>query len=161
VIPFDNTFLGPAALTKAYRFIADPRDGARAHRLRVVGEPKGMWDCVHCYEADEHCPRGIDPTARILDIRETAVGMGIKSGTTNPQVARHYDSFAGSVKRTGWLDEGRLALETWGVGRMFNLLPVAWRAFRRGKLPIPYRHPKRPGAEQISRIFEKTERRPS
>src|SRR5256885_9776500 len=34
VIPFDNTFLGPAALTKAYRFVSDPRDGARAHRLR-------------------------------------------------------------------------------------------------------------------------------
>jgi succinate dehydrogenase / fumarate reductase, iron-sulfur subunit len=161
VIPFDNTFLGPAALTKAYRFIADPRDGARAHRLRVVGEPKGMWDCVHCYEADEHCPRGIDPTGRIIDIREMAVGMGIKSGTGNPQVARHYDSFAASVKKTGWLDEGRLALETSGMGRIFDLLPVAWRALRRGKLPIPYRHPKRPGAEQISRIFEKVERKPS
>jgi succinate dehydrogenase / fumarate reductase iron-sulfur subunit len=161
VIPFDNTFLGPAALTKAYRFIADPRDGARAHRLRVVGEPKGMWDCVHCYEADEHCPRGIDPTGRIIDIREMAVGMGIKSGTANPQVARHYDSFAASVKKTGWLDEGRLALETWGMGRIFDLLPVAWRALRRGKLPIPYRHPKRPGAEQISRIFEKVERKSS
>src|SRR5256885_12690909 len=57
VIPFDNTFLGPAALTKAYRFVSDPRDGARAHRLRAIGEPRGMWDCVHCFEADEHCPR--------------------------------------------------------------------------------------------------------
>lgn len=161
VIPFDNTFLGPAALTKAYRFIADPRDHAQAHRLRMVGEPKGMWDCVHCYEADEHCPRGIDPTARIIDIREMAVGMGIKSGATNPQVARHYDSFAASVKKTGWLDEGRLALETWGMGRIFDLLPVAWRALRRGKLPIPYLHRKRPGAERISEIFKKAERRPS
>src|SRR5256885_1869741 len=57
VIPFDNTFLGPAALTKAYRFVSDPRDRARAHRLRAIGEPRGMWDCVHCFEADEHCPR--------------------------------------------------------------------------------------------------------
>ena len=110
VSPFDNTFLGPAALTKAYRFLADPRDGARAHRLRGLGEPRGMWDCVHCYEADEHCPRGIDPTHRILDLREMAIGMGIKSGATNPQVARHYESFAASVKKSGWLDEGRLAL---------------------------------------------------
>jgi len=52
-----------------------------------------------------------------------------------------------------------LALETWGVRRIFDLLPVAWRALRRGKLPTPYRHPKRPGAERISRIFEKVERR--
>lgn len=161
VIPFDNTFLGPTALTKAYRFVFDPRDGARAHRLRELGEPRGMWDCVHCFEADEHCPRGIDPTHRIMDLRDTAIAAGIKSGTKNPQVARHYDSFATSVKRTGWLDEGRLAVETWGVGRILDLLPIAWRAFRRGKLPIPYRHPKRSGAEWISRIFEKVARRPS
>ncbi len=159
VIPFDNTFLGPTALTKAYRFVADPRDAARAHRLRVVGEPRGMWDCVHCYEADEHCPRGIDPTARIIDLRETAIAMGIKSGHTNPQVARHHDSFTASVKKSGWLDEGRLALETWGMGRVLELLPVAWRALKRGKLPIPYLHPRRPGAERIGRIFEKVERR--
>jgi len=80
VIPFDNTFLGPAALTKAYRFAFDPRDGARARRLRAVGEPRGMWDCVHCYEADEHCPRGIDPTQRIIDLREMAVGLGPAKG---------------------------------------------------------------------------------
>jgi hypothetical protein len=74
-------------------------------------------------------------------------------------VARHHDSFTASVKKSGWLDEGRLALETWGVGRALDLLPVAWRAFRRGKLPIPYRHAKRPGAERINKIFEKVERR--
>jgi hypothetical protein len=88
-----------------------------------------------------------------------AVRAGVKSGTTNPQVARHYDSFAGSVRRSGWLDEGRLALETWGIRRALDLLTVAWRALRRGKLPIPYRHPKRPGAERIGKIFEKVERR--
>src|SRR5262249_39800463 len=78
-----------------------------------------------------------------------------------PQVARHYDSFAASVKNTGCLDEGRLALETWGLRRIFALLPVAWRAFRRGKLPIPYRQRKRPGAEKIRRIFAKAQRTPS
>jgi succinate dehydrogenase iron-sulfur subunit len=159
VIPFDNTFLGPAALTKAYRFVFDPRDDARAHRLQALGEPRGIWDCVHCFEADEHCPRGIDPTHRILDLRDTAIGAGIKSGTGNVQVARHYESFAASVRKSGWVDEGRLALETWGWRRIVDLLPVAWRALRRGKLPLPYRHPKRPGAERIGRIFEKVERR--
>ena len=157
VIPFDKTFVGPAALTKAYRFVSDPRDGARAARLRALGEPRGIWDCVHCFEADEHCPRGIEPTQRIVDLRDAAVAAGIKSGTKNPQVARHYDSFAASVRKSGWLDEGRLALETWGVRRIFDLLPIAWRAFRRGKLPVPYRHPKRKGAERIARIFEKVQ----
>lgn len=160
VIPFDRRFSGPAALTKAYRIVFDPRDGAAAERLRKLGEPRGMWDCVHCYEANEHCPRGIDPTDRIFDLRDRAVALGVKSGNANPQVARHYDSFAASVKQSGWLDEGRLALETWGLARLLNLLPMAWRAFRRGKLPFPYRHPRRPGAEQIARIFDKAEKKP-
>src|SRR5260370_647419 len=112
VIPFDNTFLGPAALTKAYRFVFDPRDGARAHRLQAVGEPRGMWDCVHCFEADEHCPRGIDPTHRIMDLRDKAVGMGIKAGSTKPPVAPHYDGFAPSVKTTACLALRRCHLAT-------------------------------------------------
>lgn len=160
VIPFDRRFAGPAALTKAFRVVFDPRDGAAAERLRRLGEPRGMWDCVHCYEANEHCPRGIDPTDRIFDLRDKAVELGVKSGTANPQVARHYDSFAASVRQSGWLDEGRLALETWGLARLGDLLGTAWRAFRRGKLPLPYLHRRRPGAERIARIFDKVERKP-
>ncbi|MBI2461087.1 MAG: hypothetical protein HYV61_06285 [Candidatus Rokubacteria bacterium] len=159
VIPFDRRFSGPAALTKAFRVVFDPRDGAARERLKRLGEPRGMWDCVHCYEANEHCPRGIDPTDRIFDLRDKAVELGVKSGTANPQVARHYDSFAASVRQSGWLDEGRLALETWGLGRLGELLPMAWRALRRGKLPVPYLHRKRPGAEWIRRIFDKVEKR--
>src|SRR5437879_12275395 len=111
VIPFDNTFLGPTALTKAYRFIADPRDHAQAHRLRLVGEPKGMWDCVHCYEADEHCRRGVDTTARIIDTREKANAMGANCGATNREVADHCGSFAGAMKTNVQRHEGRIATE--------------------------------------------------
>jgi hypothetical protein len=40
---------------------------------------------------------------------------------------------------------------------LLNLMPTAVRAFRRGKLPNPLTHKKRPGVEQIKRIFEKVE----
>jgi succinate dehydrogenase / fumarate reductase iron-sulfur subunit len=156
VLPVDFDFLGPAALTKAYRVAFDPRNKDSQERLRNVEKPKGIWDCVHCYEADEHCPRGIEPTKRIVALRDKA----FESGITHEKVARHHLSFAASVKESGWLDEGRLAVESEGltnVKGLMKLLPTAAKAFARGKAPIPYLHSKRPGADKIKKIFEKAE----
>ena len=154
----DKQFLGPAALTKAYRVVADPRDTRTEERLHQLSKLHGMWDCCHCYEATEHCPKGIDPTERILGLHNHAIRVGAGSST----VRNHYRSFAASVKAHGWLDEARLAIET--EGGLFNLkaqlkqLPLAIKAFRRGKMPKPYfLHKKRPGADKIKRIFEKWE----
>jgi succinate dehydrogenase / fumarate reductase iron-sulfur subunit len=156
VLPVDFDFLGPAALTKGYRFVFDPRDKAGKERLKLMEQPKGIWDCVHCFEASEHCPRGIAPTERIMAIRDKAFEVGI----TNEKVARHHASFAASVKESGWLDEGRLAVESEGLTNLkglVGLLPTAVKAIARGKAPIPYLHAKRPGADRIKKIFQKVE----
>ena len=162
VVAVDGNFVGPAALTKAYRAIFDPRDSRQAERLRSISEPTGVWDCTHCFEANGHCPLGIEPTDRIFDVRDEAIRQGIRSGKTNPKVRRHYDSFLESVKRSGWLDEGRLALESEGllnVPGLMKLLPTAARAIVRGKAPLPYLHHRRPGTDAIRRIVEKAEGR--
>src|SRR5579885_141156 len=147
VLPVDFAFVGPAALTKASRFLYDPRDTATKERLAILERPKGMWDCVHCFEASEHCPREIAPTERIMEMRDEAFRHGI----TNEKVARHHHSFHASVKRTGWVDEGRLAIESEGMANirgLMRLLPTAAKAVVRGKAPIPFMHHKRPGADQ-------------
>ena len=69
----DKKFVGPAALTKAYRVVSDPRDSRTRERLLKLGDTHGLWDCCHCFEASEHCPKGIDPTDRILDLRDQAI----------------------------------------------------------------------------------------
>jgi succinate dehydrogenase / fumarate reductase iron-sulfur subunit len=156
VLPVDFDFLGPAALTKAYRFVFDPRNKDSREQVKIVEKPKGIWDCVHCYEADEHCPRNIEPTKRIVALRDRAFNSGI----THEAVARHHESFAASVKESGWLDEGRLAVESEGltnVKGLMKLLPTAAKALTRGKAPIPYMHSKRPDADKIKKIFEKAE----
>jgi len=82
------------------------------------------------------------------------------SGITHEAVARHHESFAASVKESGWLDEGRLAVESEGltnVKGLMKLLPTAAKALARGKAPIPYMHSKRPDADKIKKIFEKAE----
>ena len=150
----DRKFVGPAALTKAYRVVADPRDTRTTERLHKLSEKDGMWDCCHCFEASEHCPKEIDPTERIFALRNRAIKVG--AGTRN--VVGHYKSFAASVKAKGWLDETRLAIDTEGgllnIKGQLKQLPLAWKALWRGKIPKPYLlHPKRPGADRIKSIF--------
>ena len=157
VIVVDKDFLGPTALNKAYRHLFDPRDADTDARMAQMNGPKGVWDCCHCYEANSHCPIGIEPTDRIFDIRDMAHRHGINN---NPRVERHHKSFVHSVKETGHLNEGKLAMDTEGmtnVRGLLSLMPTAVRAWRRGKLPNPLSHKKRPGAEHIKRIFEKVE----
>ena len=156
VLPVDFDFLGPGAMVKGYRFVMDPREtGARKEeRLAVVEQPKGLWDCVHCYEANGKCARGLEPSSKIMEMRDVSFKHGIK----NEKVARHHNSFINSVKQTGWLDERKLVMETEGltnIGGLMKLVPTAVRAMTRGKMPG--RHEKRPGADQIKRIIEKAE----
>ena len=154
----DRKFLGPAALTKAYRVVADPRDSRTTERLHKLSERDGIWDCCHCFEATEHCPKEIDPTDKIIGLRNRA----IKVGAGSPSIKAHYQSFAASVKASGWLDETRLAIDIEGgptnIKGQLKQLPLALKALKRGKIPKPYfLHPKRPGADKIKTIFEKWE----
>lgn len=157
VIVVDESYIGPAALTKAYRVIKDPRTTNGDERLKLVSGTRKLWDCTHCFEANSHCPKDIDPTDRIFALRD----MAIKEGLGPRKVANHYKSFAASVKADGWLDETRLAIETEGlfnIAGQLKQLPIGLRALRRRKAPKPYfLHKKRPSAERVRRIFEKWE----
>jgi len=151
----DSNFLGPAALAKAYRFLGDPRDNADHDRLLSLNADSGVWDCTRCYMCVEVCPKGVAPMDRIMRLRE----LVLEAGITNTPGARHVASFERSVAESGWLDESRLAIDTWGVFNLPKLLaaaPVGLRTLIRGKFPLPKPfHHKRTGHEQVARIFAK------
>ena len=153
----DSNFLGPAALAKSYRFVADPRDDQAKQRLGTLNEYGGVWDCTRCYMCVEVCPKGVAPMDRIMELRESVM----QSGAPSTPGARHVDSFARSVARTGWLDETMLAVDSWGkfnVPKLLSEAPLGIRALRRRKFPLPaLLHHKRPGHENVRRIFERAE----
>ena len=157
VLEVDPSFLGPAALAKAYRFVSDPRDGDTDERLRQYSEPTGIWDCTHCFMCVEVCPKDVKPMERIMAIR----GEAVKAGYTNSGGARHLNSFAESVEHSGGLDETKLAVDSLGWFNILGLLqlaPVGIRALLKNKMPMGFfLHKKRPGAQHIKRIFEKME----
>ena len=69
----DPLFIGPAALAKAYRFVGDPRDGQHYERLKDLAEdPHGIYDCTHCFNCIEACPKGVAPMNQIMRLRRIA-----------------------------------------------------------------------------------------
>ena len=157
VLEVDKNFLGPAALAKAYRFVADPRDSADKSRLEAYSQEGGIWDCTRCMECVEACPKGVAPMDRIMVLRERAIEAGYDNNTG----AHHTQAFIDSVEHSGRLDELRLPLRTFGllnIPALLGLLPVGLRALRRGKMPSPF-HKAIPGADKVRRIFEKVEKK--
>ena len=160
VLEVDPNFLGPAALAKAYRFVGDPRDDADEERLKSLSEYGGIWDCTRCMECVQVCPKDVAPMDRIMVLRDKAMSIGLDGNFG----ARHTDAFTDSVKKSGWLNEFWLMPRTFGMFNPLSLpnllraLPVAWRAFRRHRLP-PIRHKSIPGASNVRRIFDRVESR--
>ena len=160
VLEVDPTFLGPAALAKAYRFTADPRDGddqgISRERLRQLSAATGIWDCTRCNECVEVCPKGVAPMDRIMALREQAVNAGF----TNNNGARHTTAFTDSVGHSGRLDELRLPIKSVGgitnIGAMLSYAPVGWRAFTHGKMP-PIFHKNVENVENVRRLFRQLE----
>ena len=157
VLEVDSSFLGPAALAKAYRFVGDPRDDADNDRLSALNEASGIWDCTRCMQCVEACPKGVDPMGRIMALRDKAM----EAGYTKSYGARHVEAFAGSVKRHGTVDELKLPILSKGlfnIREQLRMVPLGVRAQLAGKRP-PLFPKKNPGQENVRRIFEKFEER--
>jgi succinate dehydrogenase / fumarate reductase iron-sulfur subunit len=157
VLEVDPEFLGPAALAKAYRFVADPRDAADKSRLEALSQYTGIWDCTRCFECVQVCPKGVAPMARIMALRDRA----IEAGYSNNTGARHTEAFVDIVAHSGRLDELRLPIRTFGVFNLpalLSLAPVGLRALLRGKMP-PVVHRMLPNVQNVRRIFGSLERR--
>src|SRR3989338_9142045 len=67
---WDSEFLGPAALVSAHRFIFDSRDQASQERLDIVGDKEGVWKCRTIFNCTDACPRGIQVTQAIGEIKK-------------------------------------------------------------------------------------------
>jgi len=72
----DPEYLGPAALAKHYRFLADPRDGADKERLALVDGEHGVSACDTVWRCVRVCPKGVPPTKGILATRERLAPEG-------------------------------------------------------------------------------------
>lgn len=63
-------FVGPAGLLQARRFLADTRDTATDHRLEKLQDPFSVFRCRSIMNCANVCPKGLNPTKAIGDIRQ-------------------------------------------------------------------------------------------
>jgi len=76
-------FLGPFALTRAYRYSVDKREENVKGILDNV-QTNGVWDCTLCGECTLACPKGIDPKMDIMMLRSKS----LQSGHSDPTLAQ-------------------------------------------------------------------------
>ena len=67
-----ETYVGPAAIVNAHRFVFDSRDEGTKQRLEILKDVNGAFRCRTAFNCTSACPRGIQVTKAIEDIkRET------------------------------------------------------------------------------------------
>jgi succinate dehydrogenase / fumarate reductase iron-sulfur subunit len=153
----DKGFLGPAALAKAYRFVADTRerDVARTARLAALQGPTGMWDCTRCNFCVEVCPKDVQPMEAIIRLRREAV----EAGYTETDGARHVVGFRDLIARFGRLNEALMPLKVVGLSlrKFLHVLPLGIRMLLKGKVPNPL-HSSMEGPERVRALLERDRR---
>ncbi|HEY8866528.1 MAG TPA: succinate dehydrogenase/fumarate reductase iron-sulfur subunit [Solirubrobacteraceae bacterium] len=136
----DPLFIGPAALAKAYRFVGDPRDGQHYERLKDLAEdPHGMYDCTHCFNCIDACPKGVAPMSQIMRLRRIA-GSDHEIEDRNNGL-RHEHAFVQNIRKNGLLHEADLLPDSYGgkfhpraVPELVGSLPVIMKALMRRKV---------------------------
>lgn len=66
----DKKYLGPNAFLRAWRYIVDSRDEGAEERLPMLNDKHGVWRCHTIYNCVEACPKELNPTEAIMNIRK-------------------------------------------------------------------------------------------
>ena len=157
----DPLFIGPAALAKAYRFVGDPRDGQHEERLKDLAEdPHGIYDCTHCFNCIEACPKGVAPMSQIMRLRRIAGSDHEIDDRNNGH--RHEKAFVKNIEKNGLLHEADLLPDSYGgkfhpraVPELVSSLPVILKALQRGKVtPKKALLHEHKADKAVKRIFE-------
>jgi succinate dehydrogenase / fumarate reductase iron-sulfur subunit len=162
----DPLFVGPAASAKAYRFVGDPRDDQHFERLKDLSEDEhGIYDCTHCFNCIDACPKGVDPMSQIMRLRRRA-GSDFDIEDRNNGF-RHEHAFVKNIRKNGLLHEADLLPDSYGgklhpraVPELMSSLPVAMKALVRGKMTpkSALLHPHK-APQEVRRIFDTVEGR--
>jgi succinate dehydrogenase iron-sulfur subunit len=162
----DPGFIGPAALAKAYRFVGDPRDAEPLERLTDLAEdPHGIYDCTHCFNCIDACPKGVDPMSQIMRLRRKA-GDDYEIEDRNNGYS-HEHAFVKNIRKNGLLHEPDLVADSYGgkfnpraVPELISGLPTIATAIARRKVSptLPLSHPHKAPPE-VRALFDEIEGR--
>ena len=64
-----DSYVGPAAIVNAHRFIFDSRDDHAHERLEILADQDGVWRCRTAFNCTDACPRDIKVTQAIEEVK--------------------------------------------------------------------------------------------
>lgn len=147
-------FVGPHALAKAYRMIADSRDSDPENRLENYNSNDGVWGCTRCYFCNAVCPMEVAPMDQISKIKQEILPLHQASESRS---IRHRKVLIELVKDGGWIDERKFGLYVVGnyfrdLKGLLSLAPLGLRMLTRGKFPTSFEASE--GTEEVRSIIE-------
>ncbi len=134
-------FVGPHALAKAYRMVADSRDAQAETRLEKYNQgTQGVWGCTRCFYCNTVCPMEVAPLDQINKIKQDILPL---KDAADSRSIRHRKVLVELVKQGGWIDERRFGLHVVGnyfrdLRGLFSLGPLGLRMLVKGKLPLTF-----------------------
>lgn len=148
-------FVGPHALAKAQRLVADSRDATTESRLEAYGEgTQGVWGCTRCYMCNTVCPMEVAPMDQISKLKQEIL---TRQDQQSSRQVRHRKVLINLVKEGGWIDERKFGLQVVGnSGRdlqgLMSLGPLGLRMLVHGKFPLGFEPSE--GASQVRSLIE-------
>ncbi|MCU0565357.1 MAG: succinate dehydrogenase/fumarate reductase iron-sulfur subunit [Oculatellaceae cyanobacterium Prado106] len=152
-------FVGPHALAKAYRTLADSRDAQTDSRLDRYSEgTEGVWGCTRCSYCDSVCPMEVAPMEQIGNIKQSILDRASSTPVQEaPRPIRHRQVLIDLVKEGGWIDERKFGLRV--VSNSFrdlrglaSLGPLGLRMLAKGKFPLSFEPSE--GVEEVRSLIE-------
>ena len=134
-------FVGPHALAKAYRMVADSRDEETEARLEKYNEgTDGVWGCTRCYYCNSVCPMDVAPMDQISKIKGEILDR--KTAQASRSI-RHRKTLIELVKQGGWIDERQFGLKVMGnsfrdLKGLASISPLGLRMVAKGKFPLSF-----------------------
>ncbi|GAA6619617.1 succinate dehydrogenase/fumarate reductase iron-sulfur subunit [Scytonema sp. NUACC26] len=151
----DSDFVGPHALAKAYRMVADSRDSKTETRLQEYNEgTKGVWGCTRCLYCNSVCPMSVAPLDRITKIKQELLD---RKEATDSRSIRHRKVLIDLVKEGGWIDERSFGLQVVGnylrdLKGLLSIVPLGLRMLARRKFPLSFEPSE--GTQQVRSLIE-------
>lgn len=148
-------FVGPHALAKASRMVADSRDDKSESRLAAYNKgTQGVWGCTRCFNCNAVCPMEVAPLDRITEIKQEILA---EEDVPNSRQIRHRQVLVELVKQGGWIDERAFGLQVVGdyfrdIKGLLSIAPLGLRMLVKGKFPLTFEPSE--GTEEVRSLIE-------
>ncbi len=77
-VRWNEAYLGPAALNRAWSLVNDERDAGNAARLAAIAASGGCHACHWNKSCQGHCPQALNPTASIAALKRRTMRAYLK-----------------------------------------------------------------------------------